>query len=114
MRKAANALFTIGGIFCIFGIILFLIFSLVFFAGGELVTSLLEEQGLEASIASICGVLFLILAIFTLIELIICFKCKKASSKGLHIFCIIFGAISGAYLPLIAGILATIADAREK
>ena len=130
MRKVAKILFLVGGICSIVTAVSLFACAVVciVFSTPVLETiadSLIEyvpenaAQGRDAAIIVLrsmfisTAVVCLIWMVFSILNSVFSFKAWKQEDKGLFIKCIVFSALSGETLSLVAAILSLIAHMRE-
>lgn len=123
LRVGAIVSLVLAGIFLLCGVT-FLILSLPFFvdairdgvSSGEIQSNISPDAAIALWLSfsiSTC-VIFLILAIFGVVNGILGFKCLKAPNKKLLIITIVFGFLSGTELTSVGAILGIINLNREK
>ena len=119
MEKAKKILFTVSGILSIIGIVVWLILGIVFIvlAGNvdfvDDATATAEEAEAFKAMFMVCGVMFIIFAIMSVVNTILCFKGKNSNAKGLMILNIVFGVISGIEINILAAIFGLIVGSRS-
>nr|MCR5307899.1 hypothetical protein [bacterium] len=114
MSTARKVLMIIAFIASIFGVLLFAICAIAFFAAinnEELLQRLLDGLNRTPSspenakvLVTILGIVFSMLAIFELINALLSIKGVKSNRSGLMVLNIIFGVISGIYINSLGGI----------
>ena len=114
MSTARKVLMIIAFIASIFGVLLFAICAIAFFAATnneELLQRLLDGLNRTPSspenakvIVTILGIVFSMLAIFELINALLSIKGVKSNRSGLMVLNIIFGVIAGIYINSLGGI----------
>ncbi len=117
MNTAKRILFLVGGIMSICAAIAFFFLSIMFIAFSnmtEVMQKLADdsaEYGIEyfEALFLVLGIMFIFFLILAIINIVLSFKGKNSNSKGLMIANIVFGAISGIELNLVAGIFGLIA-----
>ena len=118
MEKAKRILFTVSGVLSIIGIVTYAILGIVFLVIGsnaEFVEKAIEggstsdEAEAMKALFMCCGVLFIIFGIMSIINVILCYKGKNSDSKNIMILNIVFGAISGIEINILAAIFGLIA-----
>ena len=118
MEKAKRILFTISGVFSIIGIVLWAVLGIVFVVLGsnpEFIDKAIEGGATsdEAEAMKLmfmcCGVMFIIFGLMSIVNTILCFKGKNSDSKNIMILNIVFGAISGIEINILAAIFGLIA-----
>ena len=132
MKKASNILYLIGGIVGIVAAVVLFIAAIVYFilsspAFGNFVLESLQngsiKTDIEASPEVIVSILqmtfltvaivFTIVAVFAIIASVFSFKARKTPTKKLHILNIVFAALGGTYLSLVAAIFGLITGSNE-
>ncbi len=114
MSTARKVLMIIAFIASIFGVLLFAICAIAFFAAinnEELLQRLLDGLNRTPSspenakvLVTILGIAFSMLAIFELINALLSIKGVKSNRSGLMVLNIIFGVIAGIYINSLGGI----------
>ena len=114
MSTARKVLMISAFIASIFGVLLFAICAIAFFAATnneELLQRLLDGLNRTPSspenakvIVTILGIVFSMLAIFELINALLSIKGVKSNRSGLMVLNIIFGVIAGIYINSLGGI----------
>ena len=122
MEKAKRILFTISGVLSIISVVVFLILAIVFIAFGNNVEAMEElandsTDGTDAEAFKILfvglGVMFIFFMIFGIVNIILCFKGRNSDSKNVMILNIVFGALSGIEVNILAAIFGLIARNRK-
>lgn len=133
MTKASKILLTVAGVLSIISFVLYVVFTVIFFIGStangqqEILKALNDgtftytiEGKSNAEVAEVLsaacrvlGVVFVIAAVFTVANIVICFVGAKKQTKGLLILNIVFGALSGVLLNVLGGIFGLVGNARE-
>ena len=119
MEKAKRILFTVSGILSIIGIVMWLILGIVFIvlAGNvefiDDATATPEEAEAFKLMFTTCGGMFIFFAIMSVVNTILCFKAKNSNAKGLMILNIVFGAISGIEINILAAIFGLIVGSKS-
>ena len=118
MEKAKKILFTISGILSIVSIVVFLVLAIVFMAVGNSVEAMedlandstndMDAEAFKALFLCL-GVMFIFFMIFGIVNTILCFKGRNSDSKGIMILNIVFGALSGIEINILAAIFGLIA-----
>ena len=121
MRKASKVLFRISGILSIVFAVSMLISCVIFFvlsapfakdALADMVkgTKMTVEQ--LQSVFQTLGITFIFCGLACIANAIICFNAARKDSIGLYIVSIVFGAISGVELNILASIFGLIGHKR--
>ena len=122
MEKAKRILFTISGVLSIISVVVFLILAIVFIAFGNNVEAMEElandsTSGTDAEAFKVLfvglGVMFIFFMIFGIVNIILCFKGRNSDSKNVMILNIVFGALSGIEVNILAAIFGLIARNRK-
>ena len=119
MEKAKRILFTVSGILSIVGIVLWLVLGIVFIAvanNADTVENMADSaDDIEAVKAMFmaCGIMFIFFAIMSIVNAILCFKGRNTNAKGVMIINIVFGAISGIEINILAAIFGLIVGSRS-
>ena len=122
MEKAKKILFTVSGVLSIISIVVFLILAIVFIAFGNNVEAMEElandsTNGTDAeafkALFLALGVMFIFFMIFGIVNTILCFKGRNSDSKNVMILNIVFGALSGIEINILAAIFGLIARNRK-
>ena len=122
MEKAKRILFTISGVLSIISVVVFLILAIVFIAFGNNVEAIEElandsTNGTDAEAFKTLfvglGVMFIFFMIFGIVNIILCFKGRNSDSKNVMILNIVFGALSGIEVNILAAIFGLIARNRK-
>ena len=117
MNTAKRILFLIGGIMSICAAIAFFFLSIMFTAFSNMKEEMQKladdsaEYGVEyfQALFLVLGIMFIFFLILAIINIILSFKGRNSNSKGLMIANIVFGALSGIEVNLVAGIFGLIA-----
>ena len=117
MNTAKRILFLIGGIMSICAAIAFFFLSIMFIALSNMKEEMQKladdsaEYGVEyfQALFLVLGIMFIFFLILAIINIILSFKGRNSNSKGLMIANIVFGALSGIEVNLVAGIFGLIA-----
>ena len=117
MNTAKRILFLIGGIMSICAAIAFFFLSIMFIALSNMKEEMQKladdsaEYGVEyfEALFLVLGIMFIFFLILAIINIILSFKGRNSNSKGLMIANIVFGALSGIEVNLVAGIFGLIA-----
>ncbi len=122
MEKAKRILFTISGVLSIISVVVFLILAIFFIAFGNNVEAMEElandsTSGTDAEAFKVLfvglGVMFIFFMIFGIVNIILCFKGRNSDSKNVMILNIVFGALSGIEVNILAAIFGLIARNRK-
>lgn len=132
MKKATSILLLVGGIVSICLCVLFLSLMALFFVLGSPGMTDIIRQGLQDGTIKtsfqgdpetilalvqftfvICGVVFAVLAAFSIPSSILCFLARNRQSTGYYVACIILGVISGATVGAVGGIFGLITENRS-
>lgn len=137
MKKASSIVLLISGILTIFGLVAYLIVSIVHFAMGGFMVAVQNgtisyadvPESVWTFIDSIFGnhviteertvymfthaSVYLVFALFCIPAAVLAFAARNKNSTGLYICCIIFGVLSATGLATIGGVLGIIANAIE-
>ena len=120
MEKAKRILFTVAGILSIVGAVLWVIFGIIFVAcasNADMLNDMFnideDVEYIQAMFATV-GVVFIICAIFACVNAVVSFKGKNSNEKGMMIVNIIFGAISGIEINILAAIFGLIVRNRKQ
>ena len=122
MEKAKRILFTISGVLSIISVVVFLILAIVFITFGNNVEAMEElandsTSGTDAEAFKVLfvglGVMFIFFMIFGIVNIILCFKGRNSDSKNVMILNIVFGALSGIEVNILAAIFGLIARNRK-
>jgi hypothetical protein len=107
MKKIANILLLISGIFGIIAAVVVGIIGIVSMTGvGAAAAAEGGMSGGEAAAAGIItGVVLLILLIPILIDVILCFRARKVQTQGSYIAVLVFGILGGNLFAIIGGVL---------
>jgi len=118
MKIAKRILFLVSGILSIFASVTFAILSICFIAfsnNEEAMQELADEstdgvtpEAFQAVFLAL-GVMFVVFLIAAIINIILSFKGRNSDSKGVMIANIVFGAISGIVINIVAAIFGLIA-----
>lgn len=117
MNTAKRILFLVGGIMSICAAIAFFFLSIMFIAFSNMKEEMQKladdsaEYGVEyfQALFLVLGIMFIFFLILAIINIILSFKGRNSNSKGLMIANIVFGALSGIEVNLVAGIFGLIA-----
>ena len=120
MNKAKRILFIVSGILSIVATVVFISLGCVFIACANNVDMMQEmadkstTQDIEffKALFMCLGVMFLICLAFTVVNIFLSFKAINNNSKKFMIVCIVFGALSGIYVSIVAAIFGLIARNR--
>lgn len=118
MEKAKRILFTISGVLSIVGIVLWLILGIVFMVcanSTEVIEKAADGEDVEVikAMFTTVGVMFIFFAIMSIVNSILCFKGRNSNSKGIMIINIVFGALSGIEINILAAIFGLIVGSRS-
>ena len=137
MRKASSIILLISGILAILGLVAYLIVSILHFAMGGFMVAVqngtISAADVPQSVWDFIDAIFgshyisderitymfsrastyLILALFCIPAAVISFAARNKNSTGLLICCIVFGVLSGTFLPIVGGVLGLIANGIE-
>jgi hypothetical protein len=107
MKKIANILLLISGIFGIIAAVVVGIIAIVSMTGvGAAAAAEGGMSGGEAAAAGIItGVVLLILLIPILVDVILCFRARKVQTQGSYIAVLVFGILGGNLFAIIGGVL---------
>ncbi len=117
MKIAKRILFLVSGILSIFASVTFAILSICFiaFSNNEEAMQELADKSTEGVTAEafqalflVLGVMFVIFLIAAIINIILSFMGRNSDSKGVMIANIVFGAISGIVINIVAAIFGLI------
>ena len=117
MNTAKRILFLVGGIMSICAAIAFFFLSIMFIAFSNMKEEMQKladdsaEYGIEyfQVLFLALGIMFIFFLILAIINIVLSFKGRNSNSKGLMIANIVFGALSGIEVNLVAGIFGLIA-----
>ena len=133
MKKAANILLTIGGVFAIICAVSYLICGVVFIvlASPAFTQVLIEgvESGsvhtdfhgatteeivmlIQATFLAI-GIMFMCFIPFAIADCVICFVGRAKQTKVLYILNIVFGVLGGTIVNTVGGVLGLVAKIKE-
>ena len=116
MNVAKRVLFIVGGVMSLVSILVFLflgIFFIAFSTDEEIMQRLADDSaqyGIEyfQGLFLALGVMFFVFLVFSIPNAILSFKGKNSDSKGLMIANIVFGALSGICVNIVAAIFGLI------
>lgn len=118
MKIAKRILFLVSGILSIFASVTFAILSICFiaFSNNEEAMQELADKSTDGvtpeefqAVFLALGVMFVVFLIAAIINIILSFKGRNSDSKGVMIANIVFGAISGIVINIVAAIFGLIA-----
>ena len=118
MEKAKRILFTVSGVLSIIGIVLWLILGIVFIVcanNAEVIEKAADGEDVESikAMFSVVGVMFIFFAIMSVVNTILCFMGRNSNAKGIMIINIVFGALSGIEINILAAIFGLIVGSRS-
>ena len=137
MKKASSIVLLISGILTILGLVAYLVLSIVHLAMGGFMVAVQNgtisypdvPQSVWNFIDSIFGNhiinderiaymftrggVYLVFALFCIPAAILAFAARNKNSTGLYVCCIVFGILSGTFLPVVGGVLGLIANGIE-
>ncbi len=107
MKKIANILLLISGIFGIISLVVVGIIAIISMTGvGAAAAAEGGASGGEAAaVGIVTGVILLIFLIPILVDVILCFRARKVQTQGSYIAVLVFGVLGGNLFAIIGGIL---------
>ena len=119
MKKASQVLYLVSVILGVLTIGGLVAYGCAILANGHLLDAIIKQAGYDPAsipaeqftmVVTVVAVVFFVSAVFPLISTILALAgMRKKAGKGLHIANIIFGALGGVYLVILAAIFGLIA-----